>query len=314
MRSGFEEGVRIGGREDGMQGAPLEGAHGASGAADTTSSNPAVAGSTPPILTARDLGFQYRGAPRPALEGVSFTVEAGTILGVIGPNGSGKSTLLRLLLGALRPATGEVIYEGRPVGSWTRRELARAIGVVPQREELAFPLTVRELVAMGRYPRLRAWEREGDVDRRAIASALDRCDLAHLADRPLDTLSGGELQRARIARALAQEPRTLVLDEPTAALDIRHEMAIFELLHGLSREEGATIIVVTHNLNLAARYADQLLLLHHGRTAALGPPARTLDRKTLEEVYGWPLELTTHPGPGPDTGAPQVVTLTARGR
>jgi len=267
-----------------------------------------------PILTVRDLGFRYRGAPRPALEGVTFDVTAGNILGIIGPNGSGKSTLLRLLLGTLRPTTGEVLYEGRPLGKWTRRDLARAIGVVPQREELAFPLTVRALVAMGRYPHLRAWEREGDADRRAIASALDRCELTHLAPRPLDTLSGGELQRARIARALAQEPRTLVLDEPTTALDTRHEMAIFELLRQLSREEGKTVVLVTHDLNLAARYADQLLLLHQGRTAAYGTPPKVIVRETLETVYGWPLEVTPHPGPGPDTGAPQVVTLAGQER
>lgn len=283
----------------------------------TTSSDPGKlteSSENSPVLSAHDLGFTYRGAPRPALQGVSLAVAPGTTTAIVGPNGSGKSTLLRLLLGTLAPATGEIYYEDRRLGGWSRRELARAIGVVPQREELAFPLTIRELVAMGRYPHLRTWQREGDADRRAIANALTRCDVAHLADRPLDTLSGGELQRARIARALAQQPRTLTLDEPTAALDIRHEMAIFELLHTLATQEGVTVILVTHNLNLAARYADQLLLLDQGRTAALGTPTQVLTHETLEEVYGWPLELTTHPGPGPDAGAPQVVTLAARGR
>jgi iron complex transport system ATP-binding protein len=261
----------------------------------------------------RELGFRYRGAPRPALAGVSFSVSPGTIHGIIGPNGSGKSTLHRLLLGSIEPDLGEVRYEGRPVGSWTRRELARAVGVVTQREEMAFPLTVRDLVAMGRYPHLRTWQREGAADRRAIESALRRCDVAHLADRALATLSGGELQRVRIARALAQQPRTLVLDEPTAALDIRHEMAIFELLAALAARDGVTIIVVTHNLNLAARYAARLLLLDRGRTASAGTPDRVLERNTLERVYGWPVMVTEHPGPGPDAGAPQVVTL-ARSR
>jgi iron complex transport system ATP-binding protein len=271
---------------------------------------PAAPGS-PPAFEVRDLGFRYRGAPRPALEGVSCSVEPGTISGIIGPNGSGKSTLLRLLLGSLEPGIGEVRYEGRPVRGWTRRELARAIGVVPQREEGAFPLTARELVAMGRYPHLRTWQREGTLDRRAIADALYRCEVAHLAERPLETLSGGELQRVRIARALAQQPRTLVLDEPTAALDIRHEMAIFELLAEVAARDGVTVVVVTHNLNLAARYADRLLLLDRGRTARAGAPARVLERATLERVYGWPVVVNAHPGPGPDAGAPQVITLAA---
>lgn len=264
-----------------------------------------------PVFDVRDLGFRYPGAPRPALAEVSFTVDPGTVLGIIGPNGSGKSTLLRLLLGALEPGSGAVYYEGRPLGSWTRRELARVVGVVPQREELAFPLTVRQLVAMGRYPHLRTWQREGAADRRAIDSALQRCDVDHLRDRPLGTLSGGELQRVLLARALAQEPRTLVLDEPTAALDIRHEMAIFERLAELAAQDGVTVVVVTHNLNLAARYADRLLLLDRGRTARTGTPAEVMDRETLERVYGWPLVVTTHPGPGPDAGAPQVVSLAA---
>lgn len=264
-----------------------------------------------PGIAVHGLGFHFRGAPRPALAEISFDVAPGTIHGIIGPNGSGKSTLLRLLLGALEPGTGAVHYEGRPLGDWSRRELARAIGVVPQREELAFPLTVRQLVAMGRYPHLRTWQREGAADRRAIGHALERCDVAQFADRTLGTLSGGELQRVLLARALAQEPRTLVLDEPTAALDIRHEMAIFELLAALAAQDRVTVVVVTHNLNLAARYTDRLLLLDRGRTACAGTPAEVMVRETLERVYGWPLAVIEHPGPGPDTGAPQVISLAA---
>lgn len=264
-----------------------------------------------PVYSIRGLGYQYRGSPGPALAEINFSVTPGTILGIIGPNGSGKSTLLRLILGLLEPRTGEVHYEGRPLPDWTRRELARVVGVVPQREELAFPLTIRQLVGMGRYPHLGTWQREGANDRRAIDDALRRCDLAHLADRPLATLSGGELQRALLARALAQEPRTLVLDEPTAALDIRHEMAIFDQLATLATKDGVTVVVVTHNLNLAARYADRLILLDQGRIASAGTPAEVMVPQTLERVYGWPLIVTAHPGPGPDTGAPQVVSLAA---
>lgn len=263
----------------------------------------------PRAFEARALGFRYAGAPRPALDGVTLSVSQGALYGILGPNGSGKSTLLRLLLGTLHPATGEVRYAGRTLAGWGRRDLAREVGVVPQGEEAVFPLTVRELVAMGRYPHLGAWRREGAADREAIEDALVRCDVAHLSERPLATLSGGERQRARIARALAQRPRTLVLDEPTAALDVRHEMAIFELLSALARQGGVSVVVVTHNLNLAARYADRLLLLDQGRVAAEGAPADVLERERLEAVYGWPVALTTHPGPGPDAGAPQVVPL-----
>ena len=186
--------------------------------------------------------------------------------------------------------------------------MARAVGVVPQGEEQIFPLSVRELVAMGRYPHLGPWRREGDADRRAITDAMRRCDIERFAERPVSTLSGGERQRARLARALAQQPLALALDEPTVALDVRHEMAIFELLRELGRE-GVTTLLITHHLNLAARYAHRLVLLDRGRVVAEGPPATVLTRETVERVYGWPVRVTSHPGPGPDAGAPQVLPL-----
>lgn len=264
-----------------------------------------------PVFQASGLGYRYPGTARRALDGVDLVVPAGSVSAILGPNGSGKSTLLRLLLGAVRPDAGRVTFRGRPVEAWRRRELARRIGVVPQGEEAVFPLTVRELVAMGRYPHLGGWRREREADRRAVEEAMRRCDVLDLADRPLATLSGGERQRARIARALAQQPEVLVLDEPTASLDVRHEMAVFELLAALAAEDGVTVVLVTHALNLAARYADRLLLLANGRAAAEGPPGRVLNRTVLEAVYEWPVAVTAHPGPGPDAGAPQVVPLAA---
>jgi iron complex transport system ATP-binding protein len=255
--------------------------------------------------------FRYPGSARPAIEGVSLRVEPALCTAVLGPNGSGKSTLLRLLLATLRPAAGTITFGERPLADWRRRELARWIGVVPQNEEVAFPITVRQLVAMGRYPHLGLLRPEGRPDRLAIDDAMRRCDVTRLADRHFETLSGGERQRVRIARALAQEPRVLALDEPTLALDIRHEMEIFELIRGLTAE-GVTVVVVTHNLNLAARYADTLVLLDGGHVAAAGRPSDVLRREMLETVYGWPLRTGEHPGPGPDTGAIQVTPL-ARG-
>jgi len=254
--------------------------------------------------------FRYPGAERPALDGVSLEVPAGACTAVLGPNGSGKSTLLRLLLGTLAPGSGTVSFGGRPVDDWSRAALAREVGVVPQEEESPFPMTARELVAMGRYPHLGSWRREGEADRRAVAEAMRRADVTELADRLVGTLSGGERQRARIARALAQEPATLALDEPTAALDVAHEMAIFELLRDLGHA-GTTVLLVTHNLNLAARYADRLVVLDRGRVAAEGTPPEVLTAELVQRVYRWPARIVEHPGPGPDTGAPQVIPLAA---
>ena len=255
-----------------------------------------------------DLVFRYPGASEPAIDGVTLEIPAAACTAVLGPNGSGKSTLLRLLLGVLNPARGEIGFRERPLAEWERGEMARAVGVVPQGEEQIFPLSVRELVAMGRYPHLGPWRREGDADRRAITGAMRRCDIERFAERPVSTLSGGERQRARLARALAQQPLALALDEPTVALDVRHEMAIFELLRELGRE-GVTTLLATHNLNLAARYADRLVLLDRGRVVAEGTPTDVLTRETVERVYGWPVRVTSHPGPGPDAGAPQVLPL-----
>ncbi len=278
---------------------------------DVLASGP-VGAAAPPAFEARDLVFRYPGAPRPALAGVSVVVPSGSLYALLGPNGSGKSTLLRVLLGALRPAAGAVLHAGRPVEQWPRRELATRIGVVPQDEELTFPLSVRELVALGRYPHLGVLGRESAADRSAVEEAMERCEVAELAGRSVASLSGGERQRARIARALAQQPRTLVLDEPTKALDIRHEMQILELAAALAAG-GVTVVLVTHALNLAARYASRLLLLRGGggggRVVAEGAPADVLTKDRIEAVYGWPVAIAHHPGPGPDTGAPQVVAL-----
>jgi iron complex transport system ATP-binding protein len=280
----------------------------------------------PPCWEARDVRFAHTGAGAPTLDGVSLNVPAGGLTALLGPNGAGKSTLLQLLLGTLAPDAGEVRFRGRPLGGWPRAELARAVGVVPQGEDAAFAVTARELVEMGRYPHLGPWRRAGAADRRAVADAMVRCDVAHLAGRAVHTLSGGERQRALVARALAQavpsddargsaagagdQAAVLALDEPTAALDVRHEMQLFELLRALA-DGGATVLLVTHHLNLAARYADHLVLLDAGRVVAAGLPAHVLTRAHLERVFRWPVEVVPHPGPGPDAGAPQVVPLSA---
>ena len=270
---------------------------------------------------ARDVHHAYPGSARPALDGVSLEARAGELTALLGPNGAGKSTLLSLLLGTARPQRGTVTFGGRPLAEWPRAALARTVGVVPQSETFAFPVTVRALVEMGRYPHLGPWQRARAVDRAAVEAALVRCDMGALADRGVATLSGGERQRARLARALAQVAAdgdglpapgaALVLDEPTAALDLAHEMAFFALVRELARA-GTTVLLVTHNLDLASRHADRLALLSLGRVAAAGTPAEVLTADIVSRVYGWPVSVVPYPGPGPAHGAPQVVTLDER--
>lgn len=266
------------------------------------------------VFTLKGVGFRYPGASRDAVTHVDYTVDSGALYAILGPNGSGKSTLLQVMLGELEAVTGEIEYAGRSLGSWSRREIAREVAFVPQAEPLAFPMTVRSLVEMGRYPHVGVLGRSGPEDRSAIEDAMGKAGVTELADRSVTNLSGGERQRARIARALAQEPSTLVLDEPTAALDLHFEMETFELLRTLATDASLTVVVATHNLNLAARYASHLLLLDQGGIEAAGSPEQVLTHDTIERVYRWPVAVAPHPGPGPDAGAPQVLPLSPPAR
>lgn len=261
-----------------------------------------------PVLSGDRLTYTHARAPEPAVCDISLSVIPGRLLAVVGPNGAGKTTLLRLLSGALVPQAGQVRLDDRPLQELPDRLRARVLAVVPQSESSPFPVTVREMVGMGRYPHLGPWERAGSIDHAVVDRALERCAVGHLAERQLARLSGGERQRARIARALAQEAPVLLLDEPTGGLDLRFRMELFHLLREL-RADGLAVLVITHDLNLAARFADRLLLLDQGRVRARGTPEEVLSGDTLEEVYEWPLRLVPHPGPGSDTGAPQTVPL-----
>jgi len=252
-------------------------------------------------LALREVRYRYPGADRDAVAGVSLQVASGELVAIVGPNGSGKTTLLRLLVGAIAPDAGTVTVAGRPVGSWDRRGLARTVAVVAQREESTFPLRVRAAVELGRYPHLGPFRAPGAHDREVVAAALDRCDMTHFADRRVATLSGGEWQRVRLARALAQEPAILVLDEATANLDIRHEMTVFELVAELVADRGLAGVLVTHNVNLAARFADRLVVLSDGTARAAGPPRAVLTREVLEDTFGWPVAI--HPW----NGIPQFI-------
>ena len=252
---------------------------------------------------------RYPRRERAAVDGVTLDAPAGAVTAVAGPNGSGKSTLVRALLQRVPLAAGRVTAGGADVQSTDRRELARRVAVVTQREEPAFPLDVAEYVAMGRHPHRAGWGGPGPSDRQAIAGAAERAGVAELMGRRTDELSGGEWQRVRIARALAQQAGALVLDEPTTFLDVAHEMAVFELLDGLARG-GMTVLLVSHQLNLVARFATTIVLLHHGRVAASGTPAQVMVGPTLESVYEWPLVVTRDPA----VGAPALVPLRGWGR
>ncbi len=242
-------------------------------------------------LEARGLAVRYPGAPARALDRVSLTVAPRRLVAVAGPNGGGKTTLVRALLGHLPLEAGDALLDGRPVRQWQPGALARAVGVVSQREEIVFPLSVWQTVLLGRYPHLGPMSAEGPADLAAVAAALRRCDMEALAERRVDTLSGGEWQRVRVARALAQEPRILVLDEPTASLDVRHEMELFELVRALV-DEGLAGLVITHQLNLAARFADQIVLLAAGRVVADGNRDDVFRPDVLARVFEWPLQVT----------------------
>jgi len=255
------------------------------------------------ILETRAVTARYRGARQPALNRVSCAVGEAQLVAVVGPNGSGKTTLVRVLTGFLAAEQGSVLIQGRPLAAWRRGALGRVLGVVSQREEVVFPLRVDETVMLGRYARLGALAAPSGVDREAVAAALERCDVAHLLDRSVDSLSGGEWQRVRIARAIVGEPRALVLDEPTASLDVRHEMELFELIRQLV-EGGLAGLVITHHLNLAARFAHRMLLLSGGAVLAEGTPTEVLQGATLSRVFEWPVAVTTW-----RDGSPQVVPL-----
>jgi iron complex transport system ATP-binding protein len=263
------------------------------------------------MIEYEDVVVRYPGASRDALGGVRFSAVRGRLTAVVGPNGSGKSTLVRALLGRVPIAGGAVRVDGARVTEHDRGQLATRIAVVTQREDLAFPLMVDEYVALGRFPHLGGWRGARASDRDAIGHALARAGVEALASagRRVQDLSGGEWQRVRLARALAQGGEALVLDEPTTFLDVAHEMSAFELLHELTTE-GVAVLLVSHQLNLVARFADEIVLLHDGRVAAAGPPDGVMQAAILERVYEWPLVVTRDPA----VGAPALLPLRVRRR
>jgi ABC-type cobalamin/Fe3+-siderophores transport system ATPase subunit len=259
------------------------------------------------MIEFRGVAVRYPNAERDALSGVSFSAERGVITAVVGPNGSGKSTVVRTLIGRIGLSRGTIRLDGESTRDVPRPVRARRIAFVTQREELAFPVLVDEYAALGRFPHLGLWRAADRDDRRAVDRALDEAGVTSLRARRLDELSGGEWQRVRLARALAQGGDALVLDEPTAFLDVAHEMSVFELLDRLA-QNGRAVLLVSHQLNLVARFAATLVLLRDGSVVATGTPDQVMQAPILERVYDWPL-VVTH---DPLVGAPALVPLRAR--
>ncbi len=256
-----------------------------------------------PMMTFNNIGFRY--SAENVLKNVSGEIRRGEFFGILGPNGSGKTTLLKILHGLLIPQEGEVCIDATPLCRIRLCDLAKTVAVVAQEASLIFPFSVEEIVLMGRSPHLGKWRFEGQKDVRIAREAMAATDTLHLVGRGMEELSGGERQRVMIARALAQEPRLLLLDEPTAFLDIRHQVEFFDLVRRLNRESALTVVAVTHDINLAALYCDRLMLLSAGRVASAGRPEDVVTQKNIREVYKTDVAVDCAPG----SGRPRVSLL-----
>lgn len=254
-------------------------------------------------LQADRVSFGYGG--RGVLHGASLELPEGRLLGLVGPNGAGKSTLLRLLYRALRPSGGRVLLEGRALESLSRRSIARAIGVVPQRCEPAFPVSVRHFVGMGRFSREPLLGGPSRADLAAVDACLGEMGVAGLAERSVEQLSGGEFRRVLIAQALAQEPRILLFDEPVQQLDLLHQLEVMEFARSFARRDGCSAVIVMHDLGLASRFCDSIALLHRGHLLAHGSPNEIITPERLRDV--WEVEASIERSPR--TGALHVTPL-----
>lgn len=247
------------------------------------------------LLCADRVGVRLNG--HYLVRGVSLSVSGGELVGLIGPNGAGKSTLLRIISGLWADIEGTAMLLNRPLKRYSPRQIAQIVAQVPQITALDFPFTVRQVVLMGRNPHLGRFELETERDRRFAERAMSRTQTSEFASRMIGTLSGGERQRVLIARALTQEPRLLLLDEPTANLDIQHQIGILELVRALVREDGLGAIVAVHDLELAARFCDRVVLLQDGSVCAEGTPEEVLKPDRLWAAYG----IAAHPYRDPIT-------------
>ena len=257
-----------------------------------------------PVIRFQNVGFRYEDNPW-ALKDISFQVRKGELLGILGANGSGKTTLLKLGNGLLRPKSGEIFLKGRPLSSYSRIELAREIAMVPQETHFHFAFSVMEVVLMGRFPYLGRFQFEGKIDMKIAREALRATHSLDLVNRSIHELSGGERQRVVIARALAQEPSLMLLDEPTAFLDLKFKKEIFELISTLVHSRGISVVVVSHDIDLAAKYCDRIGMLKRGEMVSIGTPKEVITSEGIEHVYECPVVVDENPV----SGAPRVSVI-----
>ncbi len=253
------------------------------------------------MLSASDIHFSY--GQTEVLRGITMQVRPGEVLSILGLNGAGKSTLLRVLAGALVPASGEVSLQGRPLAAIPDRERARLLAMVPQEAHIPFPFTALEIVLMGRTPHLPRFGFESRRDIDAALAAMEATDCRHLASRDLNTLSGGERRRVIIARALAQEARWMLLDEPMSFLDIRHAAELSRLIRALAAERGIGVAMVMHDLSLSAAASDRIVMLREGAIAAQGTPREVISTATILDVFGTAVTV----GQDPRSQAPYCI-------
>jgi len=247
-------------------------------------------------LDVREVEYRYPSGA--GVSGVTFQVAAGEAVGIVGPNSAGKTTILRLLSKVLAPTSGRIFVEGQDLARLPRLALARRLAVVPQEFAVAFPFQVAEVVLMGRYPHEGSAGWGGGRDRAAAWAALEATGITEIAARRVDEISGGERQLVSLARALAQEPAILLLDEPTAHLDLKHQRSVVEILRAHHQARGGTTVLISHDLNLAAELCDRLVLLAQGRLRACGRPEEVMRSTILEAAYGCPVEVEDDPRSG----------------
>lgn len=251
------------------------------------------------------IGFRYNA--HWVLKDISCKITKGEFVGIIGPNGAGKTTLLKIIDCILKPQEGEIWINGISGKNLKRNNLAKIIAVVAQDSQMIFPFSVHEIVLMGRAPHLNKWRFEGETDFRIARQAMEMTDTLHLINRSMFALSGGERQRVLIARALAQEPQIMLLDEPTTFLDIKHQIDFFDLIKTLNKNRALTVIAITHDINLASLYCDRIVLLQNGHIHCLGNPADVITEKNIKEVY----ETNVAVDKNPVTGQPRITLLSS---
>jgi len=253
-----------------------------------------------PILTLKNVGYRY--GQIQAIKGIDLQVYGGEILGILGPNGSGKSTLLKVMDGILVPQEGEIFIEDSPFASFGRSHLAREVAMVAQESHFRFSFSTLEVVLMGRFPHLKRLQFEGKRDMEVAMGALKATHTLEFAERSIHELSGGEKQRVLIARALAQEPRVVLLDEPTSFLDLKFKREIFQLISTLSLNKGLSVVVVSHDIDLTSQYCSRVIMLRNGSIYEMGEPEEVITAANIEAVYDCPVLVDKNPA----TGRPRV--------